>query len=215
MCFQPSIARSRVRGEDEAVAEPRRAPISRLDEAAEPDRNRTPWPRVDAGPINVIEAAVEAHERLAPELAQELDLLLLARAARPEILAQSVVLDVIPAYPYPEPQAPSGEQIDICCLPCDERGLPLRQDEDSRDELQMPRERGKVGEHHEGIMERMLFVIRTCQLRLASLVHRAENVIVGEEIVVAERFEARANPTHGVGVAAKLGLRVDGADLHG
>src|SRR6185437_15074054 len=69
----PGLERAvaRIRGEDEAVAEPRCAPVGGLDEAPKPNRDRAPWARVDAGAIDVIEAAVEAHERLAPELAQE------------------------------------------------------------------------------------------------------------------------------------------------
>jgi hypothetical protein len=56
-------------GEDEAIAESRSSPKDRLGEASEPDRDAASWAGVDAGTVDVIEVALERHQRLAPELA--------------------------------------------------------------------------------------------------------------------------------------------------
>ncbi len=59
--------------------------------------------------VDVIELAPERHQRLAPELAQELYLLLLAPAASVEALPERLVLDVVPADADTEADASAGE----------------------------------------------------------------------------------------------------------
>ena len=65
-----------------------------------------------------------------PERAQQGDLLLDAPAARMEVLAERLELDVVPADADAEPQAPAAEVVDLGRLLGDERRLALRQADD-------------------------------------------------------------------------------------
>src|SRR4051812_40150452 len=58
------------------------------------------------------------------------------RAPGAEVLAEGLVFDGAPADADPEAQAAAGEQIDIGGLPCHERGLALREDQDPGGELE-------------------------------------------------------------------------------
>ena len=201
-------------GEDEAVAESHSPPKDELGEASEPDRDAASGAGIDAGTVDVIELALERHQGLAPELAQELHLLLLAPAASVEALPERLVLDVVPADANAEAQAPAGEQVDIGHLPRNEGGLALRQNQDARHEFDAPGERGEVSEHHERVVEGVLLRVWSRELGLAALVRRTEDMIVREEIVEAKRLHAGPDATNRLRVAAKLGLWIDSADFH-
>jgi hypothetical protein len=105
----PFRASVRGAGEDEAIAESRSSPKYRLGEASEPDRDAASGAGIDAGTFDVIELALERHQGLAPELAQELHLLLLAPTASVEVLPERLVLDVVPADADTEADASAGE----------------------------------------------------------------------------------------------------------
>src|SRR5205085_1930233 len=79
--------------------------------------------------VDRVPAAVERDRRLRPERAEQLDLLLAARAAVAERLAEGLVLDGVPADADPEPQPAAAEQVDLGGLLGHQHGLPLRQDQ--------------------------------------------------------------------------------------
>ena len=122
---------------EEAVREASRAPERRLGGAADPDRDRPlDGERVDPGARDAVPAALEVDDRLGPEPAHHLDLLLRAPAAVAEVLAERLELDEVPAEPDAEPEVPAREDVDLGRLLRDERGLPLRQHEHAGDELE-------------------------------------------------------------------------------
>ena len=110
-----------VAGEREAVAEPAAPPVRRLGEAPDPDRDQPPRSRVDAGSLEAIEATLERDQRLRPQVAQQLDLLVQSRAPSGEVLAQGVVLDVVPPGADSEPDPLAREQVGVGGLLGDER----------------------------------------------------------------------------------------------
>src|ERR1700716_3956553 len=107
-----------------------------------------------------MEGAREVDHRLCEQEAEKLDLLLLPGAAGTEVLPECLVLDVVPADPDTEAQPTTGEKINIGCLPCDERCLALREDQDSGRELDSVSDGGQISEHHERIVERVVLGIR-------------------------------------------------------
>ena len=86
--------------------------------------------RHECGSVNPVEAAREVDDGFCEQPAEQLDLLLLPGAAGAEVLPEGLVLDVVPADPHTEPQPAAGQKIDIGCLPCHERRLALREDQD-------------------------------------------------------------------------------------
>src|SRR5260370_24750468 len=105
-----------------------------------------------------MELAVVADDRLTPEQAQHLDLLLDGTTACVEVHAERLVLHRVPAYPYAETQLATGEYIHLRCLLGDERCLSLGADDDGRDQLQVSQCR-KVTEEHERLLETILLGI--------------------------------------------------------
>ena len=73
---------------------------------------------------------------------------------------------------------------------------------------------GEVGEHHQRIVERVALRVRTEQWRLPVFVHGAEHVVVGDEVVEAELFDAEGDRAHGVGATAEFDLWVYNSELH-
>ena len=124
-----------------------------------------------------------------------------AGAAGAEVLSEGLVLDVAPADADTEAQPAAGQEIDIGGLPCHERGLALREDQDPGRELDSFGDAGQVGEHHERVVERVVLGVRAGQRRCAIGVHGAEHVVVGEEVVKAEvldRSSRSAVPRRGL-----------------
>ena len=70
-----------------------------------------------------------------------------------------------PADADSEPQATTREQIDIGGLPCHERCLTLRKDQDPGREADPLRDAGQVPEHDERVVKRVMLVVRAGQLR--------------------------------------------------
>jgi hypothetical protein len=210
----PFRAPLRGAGKDEAIAESRSSPKDRLGEASEPDRDAASGAGIDTGTIDVIELALERHQGLAPELAQELHLFLLAPATSVEALPERLVLDVVPTDADTEADASAGEQVDVGHLPRNEGGLALRQDQDPRHELDALGECGEVSEHHERVVEGVLLRVRSRELGLAALVCRTEDMVIREEIVEAERLHVGPDAANRLRVAAKLDLWIDSSDFH-
>jgi hypothetical protein len=68
-----------------------------------------------------------------PEQPHDLELFLQPLAAIPDVLAERLELDGVPADADAQAQAAAREDVDLRRLLGDERGLALRQDEDARD----------------------------------------------------------------------------------
>src|SRR5713226_650970 len=165
--LHPIIRRSARR--HPAVPDPRGAPEHGLCGAPEPDRDGTPNGQgIDAGIVDDVVRALVRDERLGPELAQDLDLLLDTAPTRPELFAERVVLDVVPADADAEAQAASAQDVDLGGLLGHERGLALRQDEDAGDELELGGDRRQESEEHHELVEGMLVRVRPRQLRLTA-----------------------------------------------
>ncbi len=133
------------------------------------------------------------------QLAQQLDLLLLPCAAGAEVLPEGLVLDVVPADPHAEAKSTAGQEIDIGRLPCHERGLALRQDQDPGGETDPLGDASEVGEHHERIVKRVVLGVAAGQRRRSIGVNGTEHVVVGEEVVEAEIFHRCADSANSVG----------------
>ena len=104
---------------DHAAQRPRRGA------APDPDRDRSGGERVDPDPVEVVEPAVEGHQRLGPQAAHDLDLLLQPVLAGGEVGAQALVLGPAPAHADGQPQSARAEQVDGGHLLGHQRGRPL------------------------------------------------------------------------------------------
>src|SRR5207245_7710861 len=93
--------------------------------------------------------ALEAHDRLGPQLSHDGDLLADAAATRVEVLVQGLVLDMIPADAHAESQAPSGEDVHRRGLLGHQRSLALGQDDDAGDQLEALSAGAEVAEQNE------------------------------------------------------------------
>jgi hypothetical protein len=147
--------------------------------------------------------------------AQKLDLLLLAGAAGAEVLPEGLVLDVAPPDSHAEPEPAARKELEIGRLPRHQRRLALREDHDAAREPDPLGDGGQVGEHHERIVERVVLGVRAGQPRRAIGMHGAEHVVVGEQVVEAQRLDRGSDAPNRARVSAKLDLWVDDADLHG
>src|SRR5262249_2139776 len=101
----------------------------------------------------IVEAPLEAHQALAPQATQHLDLFGLARAARRPLRAERFILNVVPSEPDAEPQAPAAQEIDLRRLLGDEAGLPLRRDQNAAREPDGLGDRRQKAERHEGLVK--------------------------------------------------------------
>jgi hypothetical protein len=181
-----------------------------------PSTESKPRPIVttEIGSIDPVEAAREVDNRFGEQPAEQLDLLLLARAAGMEVLPEGLVLDVIPADPRSKAQATAGQEINVGRLPCHEGGLALRKDEDPGGETDSFGDAGQIGEHHERVVEWVELGVGPGELGRSIGVNGAEHVVVGEEVVKAHLLDGSADPPNCGRIASKLVLRVDNADLH-
>src|SRR2546430_2031897 len=86
-----------------AVRDPRDAPHGRVGVAAHPDRDRTLHrQRVEAGAVDAVPASGVVDDLLREEEPQHFDLLLDPTRPVTELLAQRLVLDLVPAKPDAE-----------------------------------------------------------------------------------------------------------------
>ena len=145
------------------------------------------WPRVDATRGDLVELALEGPRVVRPEGAEQTDLLLETAASRPEVLAQRLVLDVVPAHPHAEDQPSARERRHLRRLLCDERRLPLRQDQHARPELDSTGEAGQESEQHERLVEQRLVCVVAAETA-RSIGVGAQHVVVGDQVVIAGRL---------------------------
>ena len=201
-------------GEDEAVADAGSAAQRRLLEAAEPDRDLPAGPREDRGPVDPVPLTPVVEQRLGPETTEQVDLFLAALPFVREVLVQRFVLDVVPAEPDTQAQPAAREEVELGSLLRDERRLPLRKDQDSGPEPDPRRDPGDVAQHHEWLVERIVLGVRAPELRIASLVLRAEDVVVDQHVRVAEILGRLREVAHGHRIAVEPCLRERDSNLH-
>ena len=205
-----------VRGaEQKAVADSRCAPERGRREATKPNRDRLGRQRQNARAIDAVIAALIVEHGRRPESPQQLDLLVEALAARRERLVQRLIFDVVPARTNAELEAIAREQRELRALLRDQRRLPLRQDDHARNKLELLGERCEVAEQHERLVERVVLGVRAAESRFAPRVHRAEHVVVGDQVRIAELLCGLREVADRDGVAADLAGGEHAADLHG
>ena len=180
---------------------------------AHPDRDRPLRAGVDSRIAHPVEAPLECEQRLLPEPAQEPHLLLDAASPRAEVLTERLVLDVVPAVPDAEDQPAAGEQVDLRRLLRHQRGLPLGQDQDVRDQPQ-PRGHGREeAEQHQRLVNRRAVAVGPEQVRVA-LAIGAEHVVRRHEEVVAELLGGLRVVADRDRIAADLAFGEHDAELH-
>ena len=119
----------------------------------EPDRHAAGFrARVDAAVVEIVELALEGDVRLGPQRLHEADLLLGALAARLEIRAQALELDLVPAHSDAQAETPLGQGIEAGRLLGHQRRLALGQDQHAGGEADLLRDAGQEGEQHERIV---------------------------------------------------------------
>ena len=188
----------------------------RLAAAAEPDRDRAGRAGGDAGPVDAVEPAPVVHDRLRPQPAQQLDLLVealappLPRHAEAPRTPRSSSRCPTPRRSRP----PDSTSTSAACLATsavwrwgrmitaglelDRRGHP-----------------GEEAEQHERLVERVLLGVGAPQLGLPALVDGAEDVVVGDDVAEAEPLGGLGVVADGDRVVADLGGGEHGSELHG
>jgi hypothetical protein len=131
-----------------------------------------------------------------------------------KVLPECLVLDVVPADPHTEAQAASGKEINVGCLPRDERRRALWKDQDSRRETDSLGDAGQIGEHHEWVMERIALCVGPSELGRSTGVDRAEYMVVREKVVKSQLLDRSANSSYCAGISSQLDLWIHDADLH-
>ena len=157
--------------------------------------------------------ALEIHERLRPEPAQQRDLLLDAPPAIGEGFAHCLEFGPVPADADAEPEPAAAEHVDFGGLLGDQCRLPLRQDEDAVDEAELLRHAGKEAEQDEGLMEHRIMVVWPFPAGTACRIN-PDDMIEGENMRIAERFGRLCVVAHGNRVGADVELRKNHAKLH-
>ena len=102
-----------------------------------------------------------------------------------EVLAQGLVLDVVPADAHAEAQAAAREHVDRRRLLGDQRGLALGQDEDAGDELEALSACAQVAEQDEDLVERGLVGVGWAAAGVETLQVGAHHVVEDEQMIVA------------------------------
>ena len=132
-----------------------------------------------------------------------------------EVLPKGLVLDVIPADSDTESQPTPGEEVDIGSLPCHQRSLALRKDQDSGGESDPVGDARQVGEHHKWVMERIVLGIGAQQWRRPIGMNGTEYMFVRKKVIKAQVLDRSGKSANGGGIASKLDLGVHDANLHG
>jgi hypothetical protein len=146
-CLDPDCLGLRPARKQEAIPDPGRAVVRSLAEATQPDRDPPFWARQDPGPIDPVVGVLIIDHGLLPQLADQGDLLLLplAAAAKMPRHFETVILHPVPADADAKAKPAIRKQIDIGGLFCEERRLPLRQDDHTRDQFELLGDAGEVG----------------------------------------------------------------------
>src|SRR5713226_5995691 len=156
-------------------------------------------------------AALVADDLLAPEEAHHLDLFFYDPSSRVEIHAQRLVLYRIPAYPHAEAYLAACENVHLRRLLGDERGLPLREDDDSRNQFQACQRR-EVAEEHEWFVEHILLSVTLPAWAMRGV--GTQNVVICDKVTVTQPLSRLCVVANDCWVCANLGLRESDSYLH-
>ncbi|HXC78099.1 MAG TPA: hypothetical protein VNU19_13720 [Candidatus Acidoferrum sp.] len=74
---------------------------------------------------------------------------------------------------------------------------------------------GQVGEHNEGVVERVALCVGTGEGWCSIGVNRSEHMVIGKDVIEAQILDRYSEFPHRDGIAPKLDLRVCDTDLHG
>jgi len=152
------------------------------------------------------------HGRLGPQAPHEGDLLLEAAAPGGEVLAEGLELHAVPADADPQAEPAAGEDVDLRRLLGHEHRLALRQDDHAGHEFER-RQRGEEAEDREGLVEGGVQVVDAGPALVDRGV-RAEHVVVGEDVPVAEGIDGLGVGPDRARVGGEFRLGEDDADLH-
>jgi len=122
---------------------------------------------------------------------------------------------VVPADSHSESESACGQQIDVGGLAGHQCRLPLRKDEHPGGQTDALGDAGEIAEHDQRVMERIALGVRAGKWRSAVVVHCAQYVVIGEEVVKPQVLDRFPDPTYGIGVFTEFDLRVDDTNLHG
>ena len=122
-----------------------------------------------------------------------------------EVLAERLVLDVVPSDAYAEPEASAAEQVYLRGLLGDQGGLALGKDDDGGYEPDAAGDASEVAERHERLVKRVGGGVVPRPSGPRGRVG-AEDVVVEDEVFVAEVFRRLGELADGAGVFAELVL---------
>jgi hypothetical protein len=185
-----------------------------------PERDVAIGTRVDGDAVEPVEPTVEGDERLAEQGSHHLELLLDEGGSVGEGDAERFVLGGVPADADGDVESAARQAVDRGDLLGHERCLALGQDEHAAHELDRGRDRGQVREQGEHLVEGALVGVgrrgeRGAGVDAETLDRRAEDVVVGHQVVEAGLVGADGPRPHGVGIGPAVGLGEDGAEVHG
>ena len=163
---------------------------------------------IDARAIDPVKTALERDQGRAPELAQQTDLLVDSLRSRAELLAQTLVLDIVPADSDSQPQAFAREQIHIGGLLRHQRRLSLGQDQHAGDEVELLGHGGRESEQDKRVVEAVFFRVGAGVFGLASFVRSFEHMVVGHDVRIAEFLRRPHELADGIRITRHFGCGV-------
>jgi hypothetical protein len=197
-----------------AITQPRHAPQHSIRPTAKPHRDRAlDGHRIQPGIADRVEFTGKRDQRIGPQPFEQRDLLRAAPPARVEVLAQRLVFDRVPADAHTQPHPPPGQHIERRGLLGDQRGLALGQHQDTGHKFKAIRDRRQMAEQHKHLVEQALVRIGAAPPAGAIRI-RAQHMIVGQHVVIAQRFHLPGIGPHISGIGADLGLGKDNAQFH-
>src|SRR4051794_33623374 len=197
-----------------AIADPPGALNPRVGRGTHPDRDRAlDWHWLDASLFDLVPASMEADHRLRPERPQYGDLLLHACRTIVEILAERLVLDLVPANADAQAQPAAAEHIDLSRLLGHQRSLPLRQNDHAGHKLKPLGQAGQVAEQDERLVEQGIAGVCAAPVRPVGGAS-TQHMIVSQQMLVAKRFSRLRIIANSDRIIADLGLRKDNTNTH-
>ena len=128
-------------------------------------------------------------------------------------MAECLVLNRIPTEADAEAETPLSQQIQLGSLLGHERGLALGHDDDRGCELEL-RDASEEAKHHHRLVEGRVDRVRTAPALMHGRI-RTNNVVVGDQMLVAELLDSLGIGAQVGNGPADLGLGECHANLHG
>ncbi len=130
-----------------------------------------------------------------------------------EILAERLILHGVPAQPHPQAQPAAAQHIQGGRLLGHQGGLALRQNDDTRAELEPGGHRGHVAEQHERLLKTALEGVSPAPAA-GPIGVRAQHVVIRDYVGKAHGLHRLGVVFNGLGVVAEFGLWENNADFH-